>query len=313
MEIRTVSYICTKYFVIKTLYMKKQLNLPLAGLLAFTVLLASLTFATQNASAKSVTNDTIPAKAKDFDVILKDLDKSMIELEKQLQSKTLVPAIDMEKMKAELDKSLKDIDLDKMKADMEKMKIEMKAIPTIDLEKMKTELEQMKVELKTMSPADLDKMKIELSQLKEIDLSSMQKQMELSMKAFDTAKMHMDMKALASIDMEKLKAELEEVKNIDLSKLQMELKDLKPALENAKAEIAKAKEEITEYKNFTDQLDKDGLIKKDEKYTIEHKGEELIINGKVQSKEIYNKYRTFLEKHKKFEIKKDDGLNIYLD
>jgi len=33
----------------------------------------------------------------------------------------------------------------------------------------------------------------------------------------------------------------------------------------------------------------------------------LIVNGKKQPVEVYNKYRSFLEKHKKFTMKKADG------
>lgn len=272
--------------------MKKQLSLPLAVLFAAAILFSAFALTAQQAYAQSSGKDTVPVKAKDFDVILKDLDKSMIELEKQMQSKTLLPTIDLEKMKIELDKSLQHMDLEKMKVDLEKMKIELKEMPPIDLEKMK----------------------VEMGEFKNIDMTKMQKEIELAMKGFDTAKMHMELKAFAAVDMEKLRAELEEIKNIDLTKVQMELKDLKPALENAKHEIARAKDEITEYKNFTDELHKDGLINKESKYSIEHKDGSLIINDKVQSKDIYNKYSNFLQKHKKFTIKKqDDGLNIFLD
>ena len=85
-------------------------------------------------------------------------------------------------------------------------------------------------------------------------------------------------------------------------------------MEKAKVDIEKAKVEMREYKSFVDGLEKDGLINKRDGYSIEHKNGELIINGKKQPADVYNKYRSFLEKHKKFNIKKtDDNFNINND
>jgi hypothetical protein len=88
------------------------------------------------------------------------------------------------------------------------------------------------------------------------------------------------------------------------------MKNLKPKIEEelkkARVEIEKAKQELKEYKAFEEGLEKDGLINKKENYTIEHKDGQLSINGKTQPQSVYNKYRSFLEKHKKFTLKKDD-------
>ena len=92
--------------------------------------------------------------------------------------------------------------------------------------------------------------------------------------------------------------------------MQEELKKVQPQVEaelkKAKVEIEKAKTELKEWKAFEDGLEKDGLINKNENYTIEHKDGQFIINGKVQPEAVYNKYRSFLEKHKKFKLEKDD-------
>jgi hypothetical protein len=110
--------------------------------------------------------------------------------------------------------------------------------------------------------------------------------------------------------MKKVKEQLEEMKKTDFTKIEKEMKDLKPKIDaqlgKAKLEIEKAKTELKEYKAFEDGLAQDGLINKDEGYTIEHKDGELTINGKVQPEAVYNKYKKFLEKHKKFKLKKDD-------
>ncbi len=127
---------------------------------------------------------------------------------------------------------------------------------------------------------------------------------------------------MEKIDWDKMKKEMEDVKNIDMKKVEMEMKkakeemekigpQLKVDLEKAKIEIEKAKVEIKEYKDFVDGLEKDGLLNKKETYTIKHKNGELTVNGKKVSADIYNKYRSFLEKHKELTIEKsDDNFNI---
>ena len=94
----------------------------------------------------------------------------------------------------------------------------------------------------------------------------------------------------------------------ELKKLDIELKKIKPGIEinldKVRVEIDKAKTTLKEYKRFLDGLEKDGLINKNDDYTIKHKNGELIINGKTQSADVYNKYRDFLEKHKSLRIEK---------
>ena len=67
-------------------------------------------------------------------------------------------------------------------------------------------------------------------------------------------------------------------------------------------------------KEFVNGLESDGLLDKDKGYTLKHKEGELFINGKKASEQTYSKYRSFLEKHKKFLIEKDDdNFNIDMD
>ena len=104
----------------------------------------------------------------------------------------------------------------------------------------------------------------------------------------------------------------------DMKKLSEEMKELGPKMqkemEKAKVEMEKAKAEIKEYKGFVDGLENDGLINKKEGYSLKHKDGELFINGQKASEKTYNKYRPFLEKHKKFNIEKDnDDFNIDID
>jgi hypothetical protein len=160
--------------------------------------------------------------------------------------------------------------------------------------------------------------------MKDVDLSKMKLDFENSMKVIDVEKLNKELKeSMNKMDWDKMKLEMEDLRKIDMSKLQEEMKklqeemkDLGPQMEkelaNAKVEIEKAKKEMQEYKDFVDGLDKDGLINKKQDYTIEEKSGDLIINGKKQPGEVYNKYRSFLEKHKHFKIEKSEGnFNIH--
>lgn len=212
-------------------------------------------------------HDTIPQKK---DKKIRDLDEAIAELE----------AVDL---KIELDKAMAEVD---------------KAMKEIDGEKIRLDVER------AMKDVDFDKIKMEVDKaMKEVDFAKIEKEVKES---------------LAKIDWDKMKAELDEVKKIDLSKMETELakakEDMKKIgpqiekeLQKAKVEIEKAKAEMKEYKSFVDGLEKDGLINKKEGYSIRHKDGKLTINDKEASDKTYEKYRSFLDKHKKFNIEKDDN------
>ena len=114
--------------------------------------------------------------------------------------------------------------------------------------------------------------------------------------------------------MEKVRKEIERIKEIELPKIEAEMKKMRPEIEKslraAQVNIEKAKAEIQEYKDFESSLEKDGLINK-KQYTIEHKNGILTINGQKQPESVYNKYRSFLSKHKELTLKKnEEGLDI---
>jgi copper chaperone CopZ len=202
-------------------------------------------------------------------------------------------------------------DLDEALLEMDKATLELNKT---DWQKIDHEIKE---SLKNINP---DKIKAEVEKaMKEIDFDKIKIDIEKAMKEVDAAKIKLEIDAsLAKVDMEKIKLELEKVKEIDFSKMEIELKKIKPELEkslaDAKISIEKAKEELKEYKSFVDGLEKDGLINKKAPYKIEHKDGVLKINDKTQPADVYNKYRTFLEKHKNFTLKKDaDDFNIDID
>jgi hypothetical protein len=144
-------------------------------------------------------------------------------------------------------------------------------------------------------------------------------EIEQALKAVDAEKIRADVEAsIAKVDFEKIRAEMERVKEVDMKKMEEELEKIGPRIEEsmkgARESIEKARKEMLLYKEFLGGLEKDGLIKKDQPYTIEYKNGELTINGQKQPAEVLNKYREFLKDRKDFTIKKDkDDFNIEMD
>lgn len=167
---------------------------------------------------------------------------------------------------------------------------------------------------------NMEKIKKEIDEaMKKIDGEKIKMEVEKAMREVDMAKIKQEIEAsIAKIDWDKMQAQLKDEMSkldIDMKKMHEELQKIGPevekSLENAKEEIEKAKAEVKEYKDFVDGLEQDGLLKRKDGYTIRHTDGELMVNDKKVSAEIYNKYRGFLEKHKKFTIEKsDDNFNI---
>ena len=254
---------------------------PVALLACFSVLLLSWGGQKQTHQQRSEqsVNDTVPKnkadkKIRDLDDVLDELDRAELN-------------VDMEKVNEQLKEAMKQIDKAKIQMDIEK------ALKEVDMEKIKGQMDKL---------------------TNEMDAAKIQKELKESLAAVDWEKMN-----------QQIKEQMQEVKKIDMSKLDAEMKKLdiemkgiwpkiEKEMENAKASIEKAKAEMKEYKGFVDGLENDGLINKKEGYTIQHKNGDLIINGKKQPVEVYNKYGRFLKKHEKFTIKKsDDNFNIYND
>ncbi len=233
----------------------------------------------QSANPKFNNSDTVPRKEKK----VRNLDDALEELDRG---------------QAELEQSLK-----KMEKDFVVPTPPVPPIPPVDMEKVMAEVQKA---LKAIEPEKL-KMQIEQS-LKEINTEEMKATLAQAMKEIDAKKINAEVQAsLAKVDMEKVKKELENLK-IEMPKLQEGLKNIKPQIEEsmkkAKEGIENAKAELKQYKEFEEGLEKDGLINKKGEYMIEHKEGKLYIDGNVQPESVYNKYRSFLEKHKKFTLKK---------
>ncbi len=235
----------------------------------------------QNGKDRQAQNDTIPKKSSQP----KDLDEVLAELEGLNLEET------MKNARIEIEKAMKEIDTDKIRLEIDK------AMKEVDFDKIQKQIEE------SIAKVDLTEMKAEMEKaMKEIDVEKLQAQIKESFREVDMEKIKKEMEKVRDIDMKKLEA--------DLSKMKEELKDIGPRIDkelaNAKVEIEKAKVEIKEFKGFVDGLEKDGLISKKEGFTLKHENGELFINGKKASEQVYNRYRDFLQKHKKFNMVQND-------
>ncbi len=145
--------------------------------------------------------------------------------------------------------------------------------------------------------------------LSEIDFDRMSKEIAESAKKVDWEQIRVD------VD-KSLKQAEEEMKKVDLRKIDEQMKEMQEkfnskefkeqfnseklnqqiadAMKNARESIDKAKQEIQQYKEFTDSLEKDGLIDKKKGYKIEWKDNgDLYLNGNKQAKEVSDKYRKY--------------------
>lgn len=153
--------------------MKRSSSFAYVGLFALVALLAfSLTAWNQSTHPTHRTHsDTVPRKGdhkiKDIDEAIAELDRAMVHLEKEFKKPIPpVPPADLAKMKAEIERSLKELDPAKMQADMEKLKKE------LDTEKIKADVEA------SLSKVDFEKVKADLQRVRDVELSKIEAQLQ---------------------------------------------------------------------------------------------------------------------------------------
>lgn len=197
---------------------------------------------------------------------------------------------------------LKDLDLT-IKKSLEMVE---KSLKEIDWNKISKQVEQ------SMKQIDMAKLQMEIdNSMKAIDWDKMKNEIDRSMKEIDKSKIKIDIEkeisnAMKSINMEELKKSMEEMKKINFDELKKEMENLKKEMElnkdqfkiemdKAKLEMLNAKAGLSELKEMTGEMEKDGLINKKESNTIEYKNKELLINGKKQFLEVTEKYRKYFK------------------
>ncbi|MBI1780450.1 MAG: hypothetical protein HYR66_03675 [Sphingobacteriales bacterium] len=212
-----------------------------------------------------------------FHIKTGELDKAIAEMEKQIvKAKTEFKKQDWKKIDEEMEKAMKEMD----KVDLSKMKLDLEQqMKNIDFEKMEKELKE---SLKKLEEVDLPKMKKEMQEQLTKELAAADKELANSKKELQLQK-------------EKMKGQIG--------------KNLAETMQNLDKVLLDAKEQLKEFKKMTEEMEKDGLIKKGENADVTFRHGELYINGKKQSKEVSEKYKHYFKKggfH--FEGKDDDWL-----
>ncbi len=253
--------------------MKKQhsnrtilLGISLCIILAFTAM-AFQDSTKINKPPQRTVLDTLPKNQNiDIDLDMKDLD---LTIKKSLEM---------------AEKSLKEIDFDKISKQVEQ------SMKQIDMAKLQTEINN------SMKAIDWDKMKMEIDRsMKEIDLTkikmNIEKEVRDAMKDINTDELKKSMEELKRINFDDLKKEMENLKK----EMELNKDHLKIEMDKAKLELLKAKAGLSDIKDMTIEMEKDGLLNKKESNTIEYKNKELLINGKKQSQEVTEKYRKYFK------------------
>ncbi len=203
------------------------------------------------------------------------------------------------------DRYLTEKDLDKIDAAMKRLDAEM--------EKLDDKMKKM----------DFNKVQREVdAAMSKIDFNKIEKQVDESLKKIDFEKMNRNIKEsmahVKELDMAKVKAQMEKAKvqfeiekkhmNVDSRKIKV---DVEKAMKIAKESMVKAKEELRDMREFTNELQKAGLIDKSKDYKIEVKSGELYINDKKQTKEVSDKYRKYYKRENfTIEMNENEGVRI---
>ncbi len=179
--------------------------------------------------------------------------------------------------------------------------MESKALKAIDMEKM---MKTVELSLKNI---DLDKMMADVStSLKNVDLNFKSADIEKALaeagKEMEKAKLE-----LKEVDKEAIKKELARAKiEIEKSKGEIEKIDMSKIMDEARAGIDKAKDELKLTKEMFTEMEKDGLIDSKAGFTVEYKNKELYIDGKKQDEKTTDKYRKYFKQdHFKMTIEKE--------
>ncbi len=267
--------------------MKKKFIVPVALALLIIILMGVPSFRgnTQKNNYNKKDGDSTKSNALkinrikgDITIKAESLENALKELE--LANKSL-QNINLDKINAEVEKAMQEIDVDSMqelinkslaKVDMnivkESLALAMKEIEKIDIEELKLKL----------SSEELAKMKKEIEGAK-INVNEQMEKAKLELKE------HMEKEKV--IIKEQIEKAREEIRSSKLNAGEQ--------MENAKIEMAKAKVQIAKMKEGLLELEKDGLIKKDEKINIKFTSEGFFINDVKQSNKVEEKYRKYFD------------------
>ncbi|HYK47557.1 MAG TPA: hypothetical protein VEV83_20410 [Parafilimonas sp.] len=189
---------------------------------------------------------------------------------------------------------------------------------TKDLDKAMDELnehmKQLDIQLKDLDVNIDNTIKESLAK---VDFDQIGKQVEQSVKNINWNEIQMNVdnsikqaqEHMKDINFDKINDQMKELKEkiqsdefkkqFDSDKLQKEIDE---AMDKANEGMQKAKNELSQFKEFTNELEKDGLIDNKKGYEIEWKNGNLFINGIQQSQEITNKYKKYYREDGKIKM-----------
>lgn len=192
-------------------------------------------------------------------------------------------------------------ELDRAMKELDRAGVEMDKTLKLDFSKMEKEIKESMAEVNKI---DYNEIAREVSNaLQKVDWNVIHKEVARALQNIDIRISEKDKEEMKK-EMLKAKKEIEAAKinsKIDMSHMK---ESIEKGMAAARAGIEKAKKEIAQYREFLNELDKDGLINKNKAYKVEVKSGELFINGVKQSKEVNDKYRKYF-KEEDFSIRND--------
>lgn len=205
-----------------------------------------------------------------------DIEKAMKEVEQAMQN---LQNVELPQVQIEIEKAMKEIDMNKIQLEVQA------ALKEVDMEKIQLEVK------KAMKDVDMQKINAEIqAAMKEVDMKAIEKELA----------------AAKAVNMEQVK------KQMELAKEQMAKSkiDIKAQMALAGEQIKKAKAQLQLMKEGLDELEKDGLKKKDEKVNIEYKDGIMYLNGAAQTQQVSDKYKKYFgEGNFKMNLNDDDNDN----
>lgn len=180
-----------------------------------------------------------------------------------------------------------------------------------NFDRLDEQMDQLEVQMKNlnnqMKNLDLSKFQIEADEaINKVDFEKIREQFDDAIKNIDWEIINNEVAEninVSKLKMVEMKKEMEQVKrNLEKEKDHIKLNtgkikaNIEDAMKKAKISMKGAREQLRNMKEFTDELEKDGLIDKSKAYKIEVKGGELFIDGKKQPKKISDKYRNYYRK-----------------
>jgi hypothetical protein len=191
-------------------------------------------------------------------------------------------------LQVELDKAMKDLDHEMERLQTEewpKVQEEMaRSLRELDAAKIKQQMDL------AMKDIDMKKIKADVEKaMQEAQLQNIDAKMKEQLSKMDMQKMELEMAKAKMLSEEQLDKQMEQLKE-QMSRMKI---DMKQTMEQATQQMQKAKAHLNLLQEGLNELEKEGLVKKGDKVSIEWKDDILILNDKPQSKEVSARYKKY--------------------